>query len=166
VSDTSNSAETAQYSVAKRPMQTLPAEQRKAIGDAILSRYIEGEQVANMAQDYGVSDVTLYALLLRERQDEWKDIQTARALARLERAQDDLGTAQDALSLARAREQVRSAQWELERLLRRLYGQEQAQGLGQGTVHINIGINRGTQDVHVIDSIDVTPDAQSGKGEK
>jgi hypothetical protein len=34
-------------------------------------------------------------------------------------------TASDPLSLARARESLRSAQWELERLFSRLYGQKQ-----------------------------------------
>lgn len=115
-----------ELSVAKRPLGNLPAERRAEIADQVLARYMKGEQVANMAAEYDTSDVTIYALILRERQDEWRDIQTARALARLERAQDDLEHAADALSLARARERVRAAQWELERLLRRLYGQEQA----------------------------------------
>jgi cob(I)alamin adenosyltransferase len=43
----------------------------------------------------------------------------------MEQAKDDLGTADDPLTLARAREQLRSAQWELERLFSRLYGQKQ-----------------------------------------
>jgi hypothetical protein len=80
-----------------------------------------------MASEYETSDVTLYALLLREHESDWKDIQEARALARLERSQNALRTAPDALSLARTREEVRSAQWELERLCRRLYGEDRSQ---------------------------------------
>jgi hypothetical protein len=43
----------------------------------------------------------------------------------MEQAKEDLQTAADPLSLARAREALRSAQWELERLFSRLYGQKQ-----------------------------------------
>lgn len=111
-------------SVAKRPMSRIPQEERSRIALEVLDRYIGGEQVAHMAGEYDTSDVTIYAILLREHEDAWVDIQRARALARLERAQGELEVAGDPLSLARAREQVRSAQWELERLLKRLYGQE------------------------------------------
>lgn len=113
-----------EYSVAKRPLSNISQEERAGIANAVLDRYIGGEQVAAMAKEYGTSDVTIYAILLREHEDAWVDIQRARALARLERSIGDLEVAQDALSLARARELVRSAQWELERLLKRLYGQD------------------------------------------
>ena len=113
------------YSVALRPLHNLTPEERQKIANSVLDRYINGEQVAAMAPEYGVSDVTIYALLIREHQDAWKDIQTARALARLEKRQSDLESSEDALSLARAREGVRSAQWELERLLHRLYATKQ-----------------------------------------
>jgi hypothetical protein len=93
-----------------------------------------------MAPEYGVSDVTIYALLLRDHEEDWKEVQRARALARLERAQNELEVAPDALSLARARERVRSAQWELERLLRRIYGQDQvAEQAGRVSITLNIG---------------------------
>lgn len=113
------------YSVSRRPLHQVPADERRQIAHSVLDRYINGEQVAAIAPDYGVSDVTIYALLLREHQEAWRDIQAARALARLERAQDDLRTAEDAISVARARELVRSAQWELERLCARLFAQKQ-----------------------------------------
>ena len=109
----------------KRPLKSLPAERRAEIAQEVLSRYIQGEQIAEMAPEYETSDVTIYALLLKDHQSEWVDIQTARALARYERHQQELVTAPDPLSLARARELVRSAQWELERLLNRLYGAKQ-----------------------------------------
>lgn len=111
--------------VAKRPLSHLSEEQRAKIAAEVLDRYLAGEQVADIAPEYETSDVTIYALLLREHEADWKDIQEARALARLERAQSSFRDAPDALSLAKAREEVRSAQWELERLCKRLYGQEQ-----------------------------------------
>lgn len=113
------------YSVAKRPMSDLSEEERSKVANEVLDGYIRGDQVANMAPKYGVSDVTIYALLLREHEEAWVNIQRARALARYERSITDVEEAPDALSLARAREKLRSAQWELERLLKRLYGQDQ-----------------------------------------
>jgi hypothetical protein len=125
-------------SVAKQPLKAIAQERRNEIAGEVMGRYLMGEQVADMAIEYETSDVTIYALLLREHEGEWKEVQTARALARLERfknevveAKDAMRVAPDALSLARERDRakaceilMRSAQWELERLLSRLYGQE------------------------------------------
>lgn len=104
-----------------------------------------------MAPEFGISDVTAYALLLRDHQEEWKEAQRARALARLDRAQNQLKTAPDALSLARAREEVRAAQWELERLLRRLYGQDAPQV--QQAVQININLRRNNGDLSTAETV-------------
>lgn len=130
--------------VAKRPLANLPAERRNEIASILLAGYNEGRQVAEMAPEFGISDVTAYALLLRDHEDAWKDAQRARALARLDRAQNQLKTAPDALSLARAREEVRAAQWELERLMRRIYGQDAPQALANA-VQININLRRADQ---------------------
>lgn len=126
--------------LALRPLRHIPDAERAQIALTVLDRYIAGEQVANIAPEYNTSDVTIYALLLREHQDAWKDIQTARALARLEKAQDKLDDVTlDALSLARTREQVRSAQWELERLLKRLYStSSEVTGKDGGPITIEI----------------------------
>jgi hypothetical protein len=124
--------------VAKRPLAHLPAERRDEIAQVLLVGYNEGKQVAEMAPQFGISDVTAYALLLREHEADWKEAQKARAMARLERAQHALGTAPDVLSLARAREEVRAAQWELERLMRRLYGQDAPQQAQAVQVNINL----------------------------
>jgi hypothetical protein len=108
-----------------RPLQTVPEARRHEIAQEVLSRYLHGEQVAAMAPEYETSDVTLYALILKDHEEEWKDAQIARALARFEKNQSLLEVASDPLSLARARELVRSAQWELERILSRIFGQKQ-----------------------------------------
>jgi hypothetical protein len=88
-----------------------------------------------MAPDYGVSDVTIYALLLREHEGVWKDVQAARALARMERTLVELEKADDVLKLGRARETLKGAMWELERVLRRIYGDEKQAASG---VQVNI----------------------------
>ena len=131
--------------VAKRPLANLPAERRNEIAQVLLIGYNEGKQVADMAPEFGISDVTAYALLLREHEADWKEAQKARAMARLERAQHALGKAPDALSLARAREEVRAAQWELERLMRRLYGQDAPQQAQAVQVNINLRRENATE---------------------
>lgn len=92
----------------------------------ILSLYLQDdESTATIAQRYGVHRSAILQFLLRAIPDDWREAQAVRALVALENAKDKLESAADALSLARAREQLRSAQWELERLLSRLYGQKQ-----------------------------------------
>lgn len=91
----------------------------------VIQRYLEDETTAGIAADLGVHRSGLHQWLLRNCEEEWREAQIARALSALEKSKDDLGTAADALSLARAREELRSAQWELERLFSRLYGQKQ-----------------------------------------
>jgi hypothetical protein len=135
----------------------------KALAAQVIDRYMDGEKVADIAKQLGLKGgEQIYRLLCTHAEEDWKSAQASRALVEYERAKEGLDSASDGLSLARAREQIKTAQWELERVLRRLYGQEAPAHLGQGTVHINIGINRGTQDVHVIDSVEVLPDAKSG----
>lgn len=138
---------TKDLTVAKKPLGNIPAERRAEIANEVLAGYLEGKQVVDMAQKYQTSDVTIYALLLREYEDDWKDIQKARALARLERCQDILERAPDALSLARARESVRSAQWELERLLRRLYGDTPV-----AAVQVNINLNDIREEIRTLEA--------------
>lgn len=115
----------AHEALSTRPLGALPAERRAEICHEVLTAYAMGKQVRELAPAYGVSDVTLYALLLREQPEQWKAVQTARALARLEHYQHEMQTADDQISLARARELVRAAQFELERLLAKFYGPKQ-----------------------------------------
>ena len=65
-------------------------------------------------------------------------------------------TASDALSLARARERVRAAQWELERTCRRIYGQDQPPA-GVNAVQININLRR--DQAQAVEVKDITPDS-------
>lgn len=155
-----------QVSVAKRPLKNLPAERRAQIALEVLQAYEQGEEVADLAPSYGVSDVTLYALLIRDHEDAWKNAQVSRALAKKATAHKDLEelrlqlrdknqegteTPHDALSLARIKEQVKlaevqckRAEWELERVYRRVYGQDQqAEAGGRVSITLNIGAQSG-----------------------
>lgn len=90
----------------------------------ILARYMTDETTYDIASDYGVTRQALSAYLLKHAEEEWKEAQVARAIARKEKAEDALDTAEDPLQLARARELLKSAQWDLERVCRRIYGQD------------------------------------------
>ena len=91
----------------------------------ILARYLSDESTKDIAASYGCTRQALGYFLLSNAGDEWREAQVARAIARKELADDEMEGAQDALALARARERLKSAQWDLERLLSRLYGAKQ-----------------------------------------
>jgi hypothetical protein len=106
----------------------------------ILQRYLAEETGAQIAETYGVTRAALSYFMLKHAENEWKDAQVTKALQRKERAEDLLETADNALDLTRAREQLRSAQWDLERVCRRIYGQDAPPATA--AVQINIGIRR------------------------
>lgn len=96
----------------------------------VLQRYAAGEMISDIATDLGVHHTSLYRDLIRDCPDEWVAHQAARSLAAYEQAVHELDTlnlneidpkmASAACTLAHVR--VKSRQWELERLLKRLYG--------------------------------------------
>ena len=92
----------------------------------VIARYMEGAQVSELALELGVSSTTIYRALLA-REEEWKQAQALRALASYEQAKEELESAPDPRRLWRARERIKLYQWELERLLRRVYGEERTQ---------------------------------------
>lgn len=120
-------------------MDNLPA-LRETDPKLILQRYLSDETTKQIADSYGVTRQALGQYLLKAAEVEWKDAQVARALARKESAEDDLETAADALSLARARERLRAAQWDLERVCKRIYGTDSPAHTGQAvSINIHLG---------------------------
>jgi hypothetical protein len=108
----------------------------------VLDRYLAEESSESIALSYGVTRAALSLFMLRNAESEWKEAQLTKALIRKERAEDLMDKADNALDLTRAREQLRSAQWELERVCRRIYGQDAPVGAGNA-VQINISLRRG-----------------------
>jgi hypothetical protein len=146
---------------------------KKELTQTLLARYLDGEDMASLANEYGVTRKRLYQVLVEHDEEAWKSAQVAAAIDRLELAKDGIDTAQNALDLARARESAKTAQWELERTCKRIYGTEAPQVAGSGTININIGIKRDTArviddaqviDVQVNSGIPSTV-SQTGKGE-
>ena len=136
---------------------------REEMAQQILGRYEHGELMQDIAHSLGLKgSEQLYRLLIATVPDQWKDYQAARSLRRLEEATVELDMAPDGLTLSRAREKVKAAQWELERLLRRLYGQDQVPaGLVPVQINIGIGRNPGTESVQVVDSVETVADKSS-----
>ena len=145
----------------------LPA-LREADPKTILARYLSDESTKDIAASYGVTRQALGQHLLKVAEGEWKEAQVARAVARRETEIDRLDSIQKAvatadqeerarlkLSLACAEKSLAAAQWDLERVCRRIYGQD-APPQGANAVQININLRRGADqtapaDVQVID---------------
>ena len=92
--------------------------------DEVCAEYLAAASTSSIAARYGLSRKALVAWLREVRPDAWKRVQVLRALIRKEDADESLENASDALSLARARELLRSGQWDLERLDSSNYGQQ------------------------------------------
>src|SRR5690349_5298845 len=130
----------------KSPIASLPEDQRKALLDSVLDRAMQDEKLADIAASLGIAKTSLSQALLRHCEEDWKSVQLARALVALDSADEELDVAPAILAVTRARERLKSAQWKLERLHRRLFGTDQPVNAG-GAVHIHIGIDRSPKQV-------------------
>ena len=89
--------------------------------DEILARYLKEETSTQIAATLGVTKAALSYFMLKHAEAEWKDAQVVKALIRKEEAEQRLETADNPLDLARGRELLKAAQWDLERVCRRIY---------------------------------------------
>jgi len=105
----------------------------------VLQRYLAEETTTQIAKSFGVTRSGLNYWLLKVAETEWKDAQMLKALRRKEEAEDELDTATDALTLARGRERLKAAQWDLERICRRIYGQDAPPASSGLTITLNLG---------------------------
>jgi len=88
----------------------------------IMERYEAGESIAQIAKSIGVTHAAIYRAILRNIPDQWQQYRSARALTQLDQAETDLEKAVDNVSVSRTREQIKMAQWVLERTCRSIYG--------------------------------------------
>jgi transposase-like protein len=118
--------------------QLNPLKEVKA--ETILARYLGEESTKDIAKSLGVTRSALNYWLLEHAEKEWRSAQVIRAMRRKEDAEDAIETASDPLALARAREALKAAQWDLERVCRRIYGQDTPpDGAGRVSITLNIG---------------------------
>lgn len=125
------------------PIRALPEAERGQLLDTILAHYECGVSIYALAETLGVDNATLYRQLVKHRPEDWQEVRSARYHSQIEQAEKDMQEAKDALAVTRAREQLANARWMLERLQRKIYGQDQPAGLGNA-VQININL-RGAQ---------------------
>ena len=119
------------------PLTKLPAIEQASIAQELLNGYLNGANMADLARQRGFSTASGYSLLIRFHEQAWKDAQIGKALETLEAAEAKMASATDHLELARSEKMVKAAQWKLERLLSRVYGQERQ--VTPGVVVIQIG---------------------------
>lgn len=106
----------------------------------VINQYLEGKNSTEIAKEIGVSKQAISLWLLKHAEKDWHQAQVAKAISLRDEAEDAMEHAADALDLARARERLKSAQWSLERLLRRIYGQDVPQDVaGKVSININLG---------------------------
>jgi hypothetical protein len=127
----------------------------------VLERYLAGETGPQIAQSLGVTKQALSHWLITNAEDEWKSAQLVKALTRKDEAEELMDKAANPLDLARAREQLRGAQWDLERVCRRIYGQDVAQVAQAVQININLRRESATDAVqHEPIQPDVSKDAE------
>lgn len=112
-------------------------EEQHRILEETLQRALADERLSDIAASFDIPLSTLNYNLIKFAGDDWRDTQAARALTRLQDAGDKLESAKDVLEVARSRERLKSAQWELEKLLRRLYG-DKLEVSHSGSVTVNV----------------------------
>ena len=122
----------ASQQAALNPLKTANAQD-------VLTRVLNEESTKDIAASYGVTRSALNYWLIEHCDTEWKAAQVVRALKRKEDSEEEMDTAQDSLTLARAEKRLRAAQWDLERVCRRIYGQD-APPAGANAVQININL--------------------------
>lgn len=136
----------------------------KADPHEILQRYLSDETTLAISADYGVTRQALTHFLLKSVEEQWKEAQVARAIARKEKAEDGIACAKDAFDLARAREELKSAQWDLERVCRRIYG-DSVQGpvSAEGLADLLMAVSERMLKEKQIASIPHAPQQSSGQ---
>jgi hypothetical protein len=118
---------------------------------SVLERYLAEESTHQIAKSLGVTRSGLNYWLLKVAEDEWKSAQVVKALKRKEDAEEAIETAADALTLARARELLRAAQWDLERVCRRIYGQDAVPETGR-IFHFTLSLDTNATQEKVIEA--------------
>jgi hypothetical protein len=126
----------------------------------ILERYLKGETSPQIAESYGVTKQALSLWLITKGEDDWKAAQLVKAIERKDKAEELIDTATTMLDLTRGREMLKSAQWDLERVCRRIYGQDAPQVSQAVQVNINLRRESATTAVqHEHIDVEVTKDA-------
>lgn len=130
----------------------------------ILDQILDGRSLRNIAADLNVSNVALRAWLLREDREQYHEAITAALAQRVAESDENLDAADDAISIARARESARFARMDFERRRPALYGPKQ-QVTHEVGVDLSAALERAHQRISVARQQQIGPviiDNQSG----
>lgn len=119
---------------------------KPAVAQSAIIRYLNGEDATKIAETHQITRQRLYQVMSETDPEGWRQAQAARALAEFDRTYEAMRDASDPLSLARAREMHKSAQWVMERLLRKLYGDTKQDDRGMSIV-VNVQRQEGVPSV-------------------
>ena len=132
--------------------KNLPANPEWFDPQKIMAQILEGKRTHDIAQELGVTREKLVYHLTTKAAEEWKTSQLLRDLRRKEEAEDEIDSAKDVLELKKAEAKLKSAQWSLERVCRRIYGDYKEPENSTGhTIILNLGIRRPGDDAKVLD---------------
>jgi len=122
-------------------MTTALAPLANASAKDMISQWMADDAIRlkDIAAQYSVSKQAICKFLMKHAENDWKDAQVAKALVRKEDAEEELDRATNMVDIARGRERLKAAQWDLERVCRRIYGQD-APPVGAQAVQININM--------------------------
>lgn len=117
---------------------------------AVMLAAVGGKSLEEIAKGYGVTRYVLNYYLLSRAPDDWKEAQVMRAIQRKETAEEEMDAAGDMLAFQKAQAKLKGAQWDLERVCRRIYGEAERAASG-ATVIFQIANLRGPAEVVEID---------------
>lgn len=107
----------------------VPSDTGKLAGvrpETILQRIADGDLLRQVAKDYGCTrSAVSHYIRAHVPADIWQDVRQLSIAARLDRSADELESAADPLTLARARESLRLWMWRAEREFPAQWGQRQ-----------------------------------------
>lgn len=134
---------------AGKPM--LPWARTTEVAEQIVERYMDGEHIQDVADGYGVTQWSIYKLLVEKAEEAWKAAQVSKSIYDLERAKQGLEEVEyceasegkrSYFQITRARESARIAMWSLERTYSRAYGVRQDTAAdGRSMIQINIDMS-------------------------
>mgnify|MGYP001601672959 CR=1 FL=1 len=123
----------------------------------LIQRYLDGESVTMLAKDHRVTRRTIYQWMHKACNDRrYHDLITQGLVARMADADTMLEEADDAVSIARAREIAKYCRWDLERRRPQQWGTAQGDQ-GGATVHIPASLLSGYQVAIVVKGQPATP---------
>jgi hypothetical protein len=114
----------------------------------ILANYLDGQGTEDIADSLGVSVEKLIYYLTTRTPEKWQEAVLIKALKRQAEAEDEIDSAKDLVELRRAETKLKSAQWNLERVCRRIYGQDAPMEPNEKVnIILNIGTSNNTEKV-------------------